>query len=1119
MQYRSTLTALWTAAAVSLLSAAPSHGELNRYVEDFTTTTYKDAASTTALWKTGAGALELPPFGIGAAGSYGTGNFATEVAVSGDYAYVASGSVGLKVIDISDPINPTLAGQFNTPDFAQGVAVSGDYAYVCDRGGGLRVIDITDPTQPVEVADIALYAFANNVAISGNYAYVAVWAGGLHVIDITDPTNPRRAGNYSTADYAYDVVVSGDYAYLTDSGFAPGLHVVDISDPTNPTPAAFHSTPSSAFGVVVSGDRAYVADWVAGLQVIDISDPAQPSLVAAADTPYTAFDVAVSGDHAYVGDRLGGFHVIDIADPANPALTGTVMTPDQAHGVVVAGEYAYIADWASGLQIIEIGTPTDPAIAGSYGTGNFATEVAVSGDYAYVASGSVGLKVIDISDPINPTLAGQFNTPDFAQGVAVSGDYAYVCDRGGGLRVIDITDPTQPVEVADIALYAFANNVAISGNYAYVAVWAGGLHVIDITDPTNPRRAGNYSTADYAYDVVVSGDYAYLTDSGFAPGLHVVDISDPTNPTPAAFHSTPSSAFGVVVSGDRAYVADWVAGLQVIDISDPAQPSLVAAADTPYTAFDVAVSGDHAYVGDRLGGFHVIDIADPANPALTGTVMTPDQAHGVVVAGEYAYIADWASGLQIAKISERRVTAAANAARSLVVDGTDAAVRRARLTTQEVGSIDWELSADGGVNWQGFVPGAEWQMFAAGGNDIVWRSTLNSSASTPPPVCTRLDIQWLYEFAVIDSIVDVPADQGGWVRVYFTRSDHDFADEGSLPILAYNVHRRIDNAALAARLLADGEPVTRVERVSLPGGAELMLYPPEGKNSRLCRLENRYYLVTATGGTGATRANGVTARTAGTTAWEVVGTVFSQQQDQYVFLAPTFGDAPQTIPYSVYYISAHTTTPTVFFASPPDSGFSVDNLAPAAPQGFQVAYNTGGGNRLTWAPSGDPDVSVFRVYRSADPGVPVEPGSLVGSTPGTEWVDPDHDGWNVYYRVTAVDRAGNESDPASPGTATAIGDVTTPTHSRLYQNAPNPFNPTTTIRYDVAAGGGQVTLRIYDVAGRRVRSLVNGSMDAGPKSVTWDGTNDRGRRVASGVYFYRLQAPGYVKTLKMTLLQ
>ena len=89
----------------------------------------------------------------------------------------------------------------------------------------------------------------------------------------------------------------------------------------------------------------------------------------------------------------------------------------------------------------------------------------------------------------------------------------------------------------------------------------------------------------------------------------------------------------------------------------------------------------------------------------------------------------------------------------------------------------------------------------------------------------------------------------------------------------------------------------------------------------------------------------------------------------------------------------------------------------------------------------------------------------------------------------------------------------------LYQNFPNPFNPSTTIRYDVPAGSGAVTLKVFDVAGRLVKTLVNGKPAAGPERIDWDGTNAKGHGVSTGVYFYRLEASGFSQTRKMLLVK
>ncbi len=91
-------------------------------------------------------------------------------------------------------------------------------------------------------------------------------------------------------------------------------------------------------------------------------------------------------------------------------------------------------------------------------------------------------------------------------------------------------------------------------------------------------------------------------------------------------------------------------------------------------------------------------------------------------------------------------------------------------------------------------------------------------------------------------------------------------------------------------------------------------------------------------------------------------------------------------------------------------------------------------------------------------------------------------------------------------------------HDRLEQNFPNPFNPTTTLSFSLK-NATNVNLTVYDVAGRRVRELVNEHRDRGAYKMVWDGQNDAGQTVASGVYFYKLVAGSFTDTKKMTILK
>jgi hypothetical protein len=88
----------------------------------------------------------------------------------------------------------------------------------------------------------------------------------------------------------------------------------------------------------------------------------------------------------------------------------------------------------------------------------------------------------------------------------------------------------------------------------------------------------------------------------------------------------------------------------------------------------------------------------------------------------------------------------------------------------------------------------------------------------------------------------------------------------------------------------------------------------------------------------------------------------------------------------------------------------------------------------------------------------------------------------------------------------------------LAQNHPNPFNPATMIRVQVP-GTGSATLRVFDVSGRLVRTLVQGSLPRGAHQVTWDGRDDRGFSAPTGIYVYRLEAGGKTLSRRMVLLQ
>jgi hypothetical protein len=142
---------------------------------------------------------------------------------------------------------------------------------------------------------------------------------------------------------------------------------------------------------------------------------------------------------------------------------------------------------------------------------------------------------------------------------------------------------------------------------------------------------------------------------------------------------------------------------------------------------------------------------------------------------------------------------------------------------------------------------------------------------------------------------------------------------------------------------------------------------------------------------------------------------------------------------------------------------------------------------------------------------------------GASWTEETTPTTNTLEAIAVVDEnhataAGYDGTILGLNASPPTGTDNPPVGRELFQNYPNPFNPQTTIRYNLT-DPARVTLRVYSPSGRLVRTLVDGWRGAGTWSVEWDGTNNAGARVASGVYFYQLRAGPATQTKKMTLLK
>lgn len=288
------------------------------------------------------------------------------ISIIGNNAYL-SNDYGITIFDISDPLNPIEMGNAEVPGSWR-VAVSGDFAYIASLKKGLVILDISDLENPIEVGSYDTPGEAADIAVVGNYAYVCDYEHGMRIIDVSDPSNSFEVGSYDDRGQARRVVVVDDIAYLANG--LEGFTIIDVSNPASPTRIANLSFVGGgqALGIGIVGDYAYVA-WNSGLQTVDISNPAEPIEVVGEWGYYEIFsDIAIKDNLAFLTQRTSWGNtpselvMFDITNQKEPAPISIIEVTDNMFigDVEIKGDYAFVQ--ASGkLKTYKITNPRAPS--------------------------------------------------------------------------------------------------------------------------------------------------------------------------------------------------------------------------------------------------------------------------------------------------------------------------------------------------------------------------------------------------------------------------------------------------------------------------------------------------------------------------------------------------------------------------------------------------------------------------------------------------------------------------------------------------------------------------------------------------------------------------------------
>jgi uncharacterized delta-60 repeat protein len=548
--------------------------------------------------------------------SYVETHNALRLAVRGSLVFVGD-NFGLHIVDVSVPQKPRPLGYYKVSGYISDVVLSGQYACVAIQDQGFLMIDISNPMKPTLIGrwDTTVNSHVNRLATLGTYAYVANGSGGLKIVDISDPVKPATKAQINTGGYAQIVATATSYAYVIDS--EKGFQIVDVGDPLNPIAVGRYelSRNSIRSGIRISGNRAYVTEGSEGITIIDVGDPGFPKRIGRLLGGEPVLDVAVDEYYAYVSDAENGLQIINIRDPDRPVRVGSepvgnaVTTGGRTVDLAVTGGFAYLADYSLGMQVIDVRNSTKPRRVAGYVTG-VAERLIVSSGFAYVSDILSGVHVIDVTNPTNLVRIGGYDhSLGGFGGMVIDGRYGYLA-TAQNLEIRDVGIPQSLDQIGALQLGGWSLDIAYSNGYAFLAnVELKQLQIVNVKNPSAPSNVGSIQI-DRIAGVRVLGNYAYVA----ANGLYVINVSDPKRPAIFSRVETNRTMNSITLDSEYAYVAEGTNGIQVIDIRDPLRPRVVGQGRTSGYACDVVASDGYAFVAQETWGLGIFRILDGRGP-------------------------------------------------------------------------------------------------------------------------------------------------------------------------------------------------------------------------------------------------------------------------------------------------------------------------------------------------------------------------------------------------------------------------------------------------------------------------------------------------------------------------
>jgi len=764
-----------------------------------------------------------------------------------------------------------------------------------------------------------------------------------------------------------------------------------------------------------------------------------------------------------------------------------------------------------------------------------------------------GTYIFDVStNPHDPIEVGFIpGTNSTWRDLKTHGYYCYVVNEsGGGMDIISLEDPFNPYKVGSYtSSTATAHNMFIADGYAYLVGSAGssaqtnswqGIIILELSDPENPTELGRWEET-YIHDIYVKNDTAYACDI-YNGSLAIIDVSDKTNPTTMLVHNYSNyGCHAVWVTDDSKYAVtgDEESGgyVYIFDIQDFDNINMVATwyPDEPEvqnkSVHNVLIKDDLLYVSYYVYGTRIVDISDPYNPTEVGYYDWYPGQNGLY-SGNWGTYPFTGNGL---------------------IYSTDYTGNGFFIMSYPyMGEIEFEELSDTENNV----------------DPITLSATINESSEYSVDYSTLM-LYWGLNGMITDSTAltmsgdsyigsITPTGQNGTMHYYVafnTMTDERVTKPYGAPYASFTFNIGTDNVFPEIELITDLAdqfyPSGSYEVVSIAsdnigiGMVELFWQVGNGEIQTVTctELNDQDYGVIYEGvlsyedispGTEIIYWSGATDASSQSNQSE------SEQKYFYVSDNYVLGDFENEEALDRWDLGGwgrqYVNDDIQWALNDSPGGLYLPNVYNACYlietldlTQFNQAYLQFTSAEMLY----DGDYGYLQIKRGNNPGW----STLLTVNGYIEIVERNvslnsfMDESELYIRLLMTSNSTDESQgwfvddiflvlnqDMPPNVNTDSGIINLPDQVQLYPNYPNPFNPITNIAFSLSKYS-LVDLKIVDIEGRQIRHLLSNGFAAGRHGVSWNGTNDLGAAVGSGIYFMVLRAEGKVLSQKLSLIR